>query len=108
MAGAADMACKRTEWGRRTLCKSFGQPHAAPGREASARLQDSLMLVRAHALLHQASRRKDDRGRIIAEIEDYRVVRELVADLVAVGVEATVKPEVREVVQAVGALLKTG
>jgi hypothetical protein len=67
-----------------------------------------LMLVRAHALLHQASRRKDDQGRVIAEIEDYRVVRELVADLVAVGVEATVKPEVREVVQAVGALLKKG
>jgi hypothetical protein len=67
-----------------------------------------LTLVRAHALLHQASRRKDEQGRVIAEIEDYQVVRELVADLVAVGVEATVKPEVREVVQAVDALLKKG
>lgn len=67
-----------------------------------------LMLVRAHALLHQASRRKDEQGRVIAEIEDYQVVRELVADLVAVGVEATVKPEVREVVTTVGALLKKG
>jgi hypothetical protein len=67
-----------------------------------------LTLVRAHALLHQASRRKDEQGRVTAEIEDYRVVRELVADLVAVGVEATVKPEVREVVQAVGALIKKG
>jgi hypothetical protein len=67
-----------------------------------------LTLVRAHALLHQASRRKDEHGRVAAEIEDYRVVRELIADLVAVGVEATVKPEVREVVRAVGALIKKG
>jgi hypothetical protein len=67
-----------------------------------------LMLVRAHALLHQASRRKNERGRVIAEIEDYTVVRELIADLVAVGVEATVKPEVREVAKTVAALLKGG
>ncbi len=67
-----------------------------------------LTLVRAHALLHQASRRKDQNGRIIAEIEDYKVVRELIADLVAVGIDATVKPEVREVVKAVGALLEKG
>jgi hypothetical protein len=57
-----------------------------------------LMLVRAHTLLHQASRRKDEQGQVIAEVEDYRTVRELVADLVAIGVEATVKPEVREAV----------
>jgi hypothetical protein len=67
-----------------------------------------LILVRAHAVLHQASRRKDDEGRIIAEIEDYQVVRELIADIVAVGVEATVKPEVREVVRTVGSLLEKG
>jgi hypothetical protein len=67
-----------------------------------------LMLVRAHALLHQASRRKDENGRVIAEIEDYKVVHELIADLVAVGVEATVKPEVREVVKTVVALLESG
>jgi hypothetical protein len=65
-----------------------------------------LTLIRAHALLHQASRRKDEKGQIIAEIEDYAVVRELVADLVAFGVEAIVKPEVRDVVKAVAALLK--
>lgn len=67
-----------------------------------------LILVRAHALLHQASRRKDEQGRVIAEIEDYQVVRELVADLVAVGVEATVKQEVREVVDMVRRLLDEG
>ena len=67
-----------------------------------------LMLVRAHALLHQASRQKDEEGRVIAEIEDYKAVRELVADLVAVGVDATVKPEIREVVEAVRPCLKKG
>lgn len=67
-----------------------------------------LTLVRAQALLHQASRRKDEHGRVTVEIEDYRMVRELIADLVALGIEATVKPEVREVVQAVRALLKKG
>jgi hypothetical protein len=67
-----------------------------------------LVLVRAHAVLHQASRRKDEEGRIIAEIEDYQVVRELIADLVAVGVEATVKSEVREIVGTVRALLEMG
>ena len=40
-----------------------------------------LNLIKAHALLHQASRERDKEGRIIATITDYRVVRELVADL---------------------------
>src|SRR3984893_9310255 len=67
-----------------------------------------LMLIRAHAMLHQASRRRDEDGRFIAEIQDYGVVRELIADLVAVGVDATVKPEVREVVRAVSTLIEKG
>ena len=67
-----------------------------------------LMLIRAHALLHQASRRKDADGRIVAEIADYAVVRELVADLVAEGADATMKPEVREIVSVVAALIDAG
>ena len=67
-----------------------------------------LMLIRAHALLHQATRQKDEAGRIIATIEDYAAVRELVADLVAAGVEATVRPEVRETVAAVADLIREG
>jgi hypothetical protein len=64
-----------------------------------------LTLIRSHALLHQASRRKDADGRIVAEIADYAAVRELVADLVAEGADATIKPEVRETVEAVRAVL---
>jgi hypothetical protein len=67
-----------------------------------------LMLIRSHALLHQATRKKDERGRVIATTEDYAVVRSLVADLVSEGVGSTVKPEVREVVQATTRLLKEG
>jgi hypothetical protein len=67
-----------------------------------------LTLIRAHALLHQASRVKDDAGRVVATLDDYAAVRELVADLVAEGVDATVKPEIREVVEAIARLLCEG
>jgi hypothetical protein len=67
-----------------------------------------LMLIQAHALLHQASRLKDQHGRVIAVLEDYAAVRELVADLVAEGVEATVKPEIREVAETTARLIAEG
>jgi hypothetical protein len=60
-----------------------------------------LNLIRAHALLHQASRERDSEGRIIASIQDYAAVRELVVDLVGEGVEATVPDTVRQTVEAV-------
>ena len=67
-----------------------------------------LTLIRAHALLHQATRQKDDDGNIVATLDDYAAVRDLVADLVAEGVDATVRPEVRETVEAVGRLIDGG
>jgi hypothetical protein len=67
-----------------------------------------LNLVRAHAILHQASRHKDADGRLMAEVADYGAVRELVADLVAEGADATIKPEVRETVSVVAALIDGG
>jgi hypothetical protein len=60
-----------------------------------------LGLVRAHALLHQVTRPEDERGRVVATIEDYEVVRELVAPLVSDAVEATVPTHIRETVEAV-------
>jgi hypothetical protein len=62
-----------------------------------------LALIRSHAILHQASRARDTDGKVIATLEDYEIVRELVVDLVSEGVEATVSPTVRETVQAVSA-----
>jgi len=67
-----------------------------------------LNLVRAHAVLHQATRDKDASGRIIATRVDYAGVRELIADLVSEGVEATVQPIVRQTVDAVSWLLEGG
>jgi hypothetical protein len=60
-----------------------------------------LNLVRAHAILHQASRERDADGRIVATLEDYARVRGLVADLVSEGLEATVPATVRETVEMV-------
>jgi len=67
-----------------------------------------LSLIKAHALLHQATRERDPEGRVVASIEDYARVRELVADLVAEGVEATVPPIVRQTVEAVERLVRGG
>jgi hypothetical protein len=64
-----------------------------------------LNLIRAHALLHQATRERDTEGRIVATIEeDYSPVRELVTDLLSEGIEATVPATVRETVEAVSRL----
>jgi hypothetical protein len=63
-----------------------------------------LALIRAHAVLHQANRRRDEQGRIIADLDDYAVVRELVAGVMAEGVGATVSETVREIVEAVAAI----
>jgi hypothetical protein len=60
-----------------------------------------LNLIRAHAILHQASRDRDSEGRILATLEDYARVRELVADLVSEGIDATVPATVRETVEMV-------
>ncbi len=63
-----------------------------------------LSLIRAHAILHQASRERVTDGRIIATLDDYARVRELVADLVSEGIEATVPATVRETVEMVNRL----
>jgi len=64
-----------------------------------------LALIEAHALLHQASRKRAADRAIIATIEDYSAVREIVADLVSHGIGATVPKSIRETVNAVANLL---
>jgi hypothetical protein len=86
----------------------YGQAlaEAIPPRAVRLRrdLRALLGLIRSHALLHQATRHRDDRDRVVATIEDYAVVRDLVDDVFSAGVGATVKPETRETVEAVAAL----
>lgn len=63
-----------------------------------------LRLVETHALLHQATRNTDGHGRVVATIDDYSAVRELIADLLSDAVGATVSETARETVETVGRL----
>ncbi len=63
-----------------------------------------LALIEAHALLHQATRERDADQAIVATLEDYSAVREIVADLISQGVGATVSDSLRTTVGAVADL----
>lgn len=63
-----------------------------------------LALIRTHAVVHQLNRDRDDSGRIVATVDDYAAVCDLVGDTIAAGVEQTVPKAVRETVQAVADL----
>jgi hypothetical protein len=63
-----------------------------------------LVLVQAHALLHRALRDLDGEGRIVATLDDYDEVRDIVAPIVADAAEATINKTIRETVDAVAAL----
>jgi hypothetical protein len=65
-----------------------------------------LNLIRSQALLHRATRDRDKQGRVVATIEDYAVVRSLIADLISEGAEATVPEIVRETVEKVEKLIE--
>jgi hypothetical protein len=83
-------------------------PYAVPLAEATAtvavRLRRDfsavLTLISAHALLHQANRKRT-KGQIVATYEDYGVVRDIVADFLTEGLETTVSPTIRETVTVV-------
>jgi hypothetical protein len=66
-----------------------------------------LSFIEAHAILHQVTRERDSAGRIIATLDDYAVVRELVADLISEGVGATVGAATRETVVTVEKLARS-
>lgn len=63
-----------------------------------------LALTKANAVLHQLNRRVDGSERIVAEIEDYRVVYGLVRAIISTGVKASVPEVVRKTVDAVDRL----
>lgn len=66
-----------------------------------------LQLVKAHAIFHLYQRERTRGGRIIASMDDYAAVYDLVADLVAEGAQTTVSDAIRETVEAVKELLHT-
>lgn len=63
-------------------------------------------LVFAHAILHQSTRPRDEHGRVVATLDDYEAVRDLIAEVIAEGIGATVSDEVRETVAAVQSALE--
>jgi hypothetical protein len=63
-----------------------------------------LTLITSHASLHRATRSVDGQGRIVATLEDYEAVRDLVGPLIASGVDAMVPEAIRETVSAVARL----
>lgn len=103
------------EWLVLAGCKEVTIPYAhtlASGADPRAvRLRRDfsqlLTLIRAHAVLHQETRDRDDKGRIIAAIADYAEVYRLVIDLIAEGVQATVSQTTRDTVAAVAELEKS-
>jgi hypothetical protein len=58
-------------------------------------------LIKANAILHQKTRDRDEQDRIIATLNDYQIIYELVAEVLAEAMEATVPKHVRETVKAV-------
>ncbi len=64
-----------------------------------------LALVKAHTILHQMSRQRDPEGALIATLDDYRAVRELIGPIVSEGVDATVASSILETVEAIRSLL---
>jgi hypothetical protein len=91
-------------------------PYARPLAElvdpAAVRMRrDFLALltrIRSHAIVHQRTRSRDERGRIVADLTDYAAVYRLVAHLLTEVVQRAVPETVRETVDAVWSLAQQG
>ena len=65
-------------------------------------------LIEAHAVLHQETRERDQDGCIVATLDDYEAVHDLIADIVGEASEVAVSETVRETVETVEALIRDG
>jgi hypothetical protein len=63
-----------------------------------------LSLIRACAILHQVQRPRTQDGSIVAALDDYAIVRELLAESFAAAQQDGITPDQREVIQTVTAL----
>jgi len=63
-----------------------------------------LRLIETHALLHSATRDRDDTGATVATLTDYAAVRSLVHDLLTEGAQSSVSSATRDTVMGVQAL----
>jgi len=67
-------------------------------------LNQVLLLTGTRALIHQQHRKRDAKGRVVATLDDYEAVRELVLDIVGEAVSSSVTAAIRQTVQAVAAI----
>ena len=67
-----------------------------------------LTLIKTHALLHRASRKCDEKGRVVATIDDYAEIRKLVEPYLQEALQVSVPERVRETVDAVRRLNRNG
>ncbi len=87
---------------------------AVPGNDDRARatlhrrFRMVLTLIKAHAALHRATRQRDGAGQILATLDDYRVVRELVAAPLREDLDNTAPRTVRQTVAALVPLTARG
>ena len=65
-----------------------------------------LNLISTHAILHQLNRELDQNERIIATLDDYRVVYHLIIDQVSEGIDKAVNTDIRKTVEKVVELSK--
>jgi hypothetical protein len=96
---------KWLEYADHNVIIPFAKPLASIVPTTATRLrrdfQKVLDLIRVHTILHQAQRTRDGKNRIVATVDDYCAVRELIEELLAEGVHASVPDTVRETVEAV-------
>jgi hypothetical protein len=93
----------------------YGEKLAKAINPAAIRLRRDfptvLTLIMAHAVLHAHNRERDTQGRVIATIADYKVVYDLVADLLDAmvnGADLKVERKIKETVAAVVELSGNG
>jgi hypothetical protein len=63
------------------------------------------VLLDAHAVLHQANRERDAKGRIVATLDDYEAVKRLMDPFVGTASEQGVKEQVRTTVEEAAAIV---
>ncbi len=66
-----------------------------------------LALIAAFAILHQRQRERDEAGRVVAALDDYRMARELLLAVFAETTSGGVSNAVRETVEGVSSLYDT-
>ncbi len=97
------------EGGQTVVSVPFGRVLAEMVPPLATRLRRDfgavLRLIKSHTLLHRAQRETDGKNRLVATLDDYAVVRELIAEIVSEGVGGTVRDTTKETVRAVGSLL---